>query len=1383
MWQVASDRKNRDTRARQSCHLSLGACHHRQGVALIITLILLGVVTFMAITFLALSRRERAAVATVTDTAGARYAADAALANAEAQIIANVLATTNPFAFGLLVSTNYVNPIGFQSGISSYTNVNYFYTNWNFLNQNDFLQNLTNLYFSPRAPVFIITNYTTGSNDFRYYLDLNRNGKFEDSRVDLPNVDETSVTNGTILEVGDPQWIGILERPDAPHGPNNKFIARYAFIAVPIGNALDLNYLHNDATRPDPSMAAGKDGFLRNQGVGSWEINLGAFLTDLNTNQWEPVANMYSYNAWNGFNNTGAGFDDALGILKYRYGGATSGSYNTLATADQTIGSPAGGQGDIAFRFDGIDGYSDGRLQTTLNTNADDTVDIPTLPWAGSDNTNHFFTHQELFDSNEVSASLVNRLLQAGQTNSTYERYTFYRLLSQLGTDSTPEAGRMNLNYLNVDTNGTVVPGMETNFYGWTNALQFFTNAADRLLRAYTTKWRDGNPTNFAAEFYGVANFNSITNLDQWTNYPAFGIGNIPVWVSNRFVYSSSVNRLLQLAANLYDATTNNSFEMGRNYPSVFRPLFSWNTNNFSTNIYITAYTNVLFLTGPLDERLSIPMDIDVLAATNGTFTNLAVNVYGVPWIIGAKKGFPSFNRFIFESVAGMTRRLQVTRTSINGGPTTPINFNEFKTNQMYTMSVSNYLGAEFWNSYASGYTGAVQVIVRDALSMSLTNDYNLPAWFASTNFPVFYSWINPPPSATWGWVGWAYNGGTLITSPAKPATNSFLVPLNTNAVSLPESIFRFTQLPPFVGTDTNTDLHPAYESNLLTMVGSQFPFPHFGLLTTNRIQAFVLDLNGGAYRIIDHVLFQQISSRDINAEFFTDTDPDSVWYPGTNTATGIPLAILNQLKISRGQISIPPAIWKADPLARQQSGSTKISNQQAFFDGFFMPYNLGRSGDGTATATNRLLSVQAPYSPTRYVVQCTFMQANDPLVHYLAADLNQFSKTKTADYPAVAPAHLTNLGGLFLNGLGFGELSRFYQPWNGNQAYLDAGDTNQYNLSIKDPLVYMSDNWDFPTNKLPTIGWLGRVHRGTPWQTIYLKGTNVLKTAPVVVVTPTETNILYGGSNIWAQWTGNKRTTFNEYYDAANSAPIQDRLLFDLFTTAFNDNATRGTLSVNVGPTNENLAAWSALFSGIVVPTSLTNTYTIIAPAGPLGAPVPVGPPGLNSALAYLVQNGTNGINDMRHRLPGGVFRHVGDVLTAQALTDRSPFFDWLDGVQRERNINDELCEWLPQQTMGLLRCSSSPRYVIYCYGQALKPAPNGIYTGGGRYFGLVTNYQVVSEIATRAVVRFGSMMTNQVTPWTTNISGIIYTNWTSLPMVTNNNAVVERFNLLPPD
>jgi hypothetical protein len=278
--------------------------------------------------------------------------------------------------------------------------------------------------------------------------------------------------------------------------------------------------------------------------------------------------------------------------------------------------------------------------------------------------------------------------------------------------------------------------------------------------------------------------------------------------------------------------------------------------------------------------------------------------------------------------------------------------------------------------------------------------------------------------------------------------------------------------------------------------------------------------------------------------------------------------------------------------------------------------------------------------------------------------------------------------------------------------------------------------------------------------------------------------NTNYIGTNTWVQWTGDTNLTYGQYFDAVNSAPIRDRLLFDLFTTAFNDNATRGTLSVNVGADSSDsaagLAAWSALFSGIAVPTSLTNTYSIISPAGISGA---------GSPLWQLVTN----INTTRTNFPNadglvGAFEHIGDILAVPALTQRSPFLAALDP---NTQINDEMSEWLPQQTMSLLRVGGSPqtpmRYVIYCYGQALKPAPNGIYTltTPSGMFGMVTNYQVVSEIATRAVMRFGSTLTNFIG---TNIvfnvnSGLWTTNWVGIPVVTNNNAVIESFNLLPPD
>src|SRR5262249_14806763 len=155
----------------------------------------------------------------------------------------------------------------------------------------------------------------------------------------------------------------------------------------------------------------------------------------------------------------------------------------------------------------------------------------------------------------------------------------------------------------------------------------------------------------------------------------------------------------------------------------------------------------------------------------------------------------------------------------------------------------------------------------------------------------------------------------------------------------------------------------------------------------------------------------------------------------------------------------------------------------------------------------------------------------------------------------------------------------------------------------------------------------------------------------------------------------------------------VQDRLLFDLFTTAFNDNATRGQLSVNVS--SNSLAAWSALFSGIEV---IANTNTAPISIAKRWAkwprdPLPVvltniqlaGPAGSSSALAQIVAS----IDQTRTTFTNadgltGVFEHEGDILAAQLLTEQSPFLNRTGGVQLT-NANDEMYEWLPQQVMSL--------------------------------------------------------------------------------------------------
>src|SRR5689334_16957362 len=68
------------------------------GVALVITLVMLSVIAFMAVTFLLVSHSERNQVATTTEQNVAAFAADQATERAKADIMAGMLTFTNPYA-------------------------------------------------------------------------------------------------------------------------------------------------------------------------------------------------------------------------------------------------------------------------------------------------------------------------------------------------------------------------------------------------------------------------------------------------------------------------------------------------------------------------------------------------------------------------------------------------------------------------------------------------------------------------------------------------------------------------------------------------------------------------------------------------------------------------------------------------------------------------------------------------------------------------------------------------------------------------------------------------------------------------------------------------------------------------------------------------------------------------------------------------------------------------------------------------------------------------------------------------------------------------------------------------------------------------------------
>ena len=1290
-------------------------------MALIITLILLSVTLIMAVAFLALARRERGAVTTTTDTTVARLATEAALAAAQAQMAANIFTSTNQGAYDyhVFVSTNYISPAGYDpkagpagNGVSA-TNVNYDYTADNSVySVADIEQNIANLWLLPRAPVYVF-NPAKNATDFRFYLDLNRNGQFEANGI-VSNVENTltgPVTNGVISEVGDPEWIGVLERPDQPHGPNNHFLARYAFLAQPIGNSLDLNYIHNNA-RYSPTAA--DDGFLRNQGVGSWELNLAAFLADLNTNEWFANAGS-SYYDYEPFYATGPisqfrAFDDSLAVLNYRYGGG----YVNLAKLVTVFPNSA------VLQNQAFDIYPFGLPMTTTATPV--YANNNNNYWAGSDNTNRFFSlPSDLFGVNGFLGNFPAHLAAAGNGPATYDRYTFYRLLDQLGTDSKADDSKLNVNYSNavvgcnaygMVTNVSIVPGAETNLVPW-SATNFFNAAANSMLLYYTSNWLASDTS--AGHFYYTNAFAGLSN--------AFGLTNIPVYVNGQFVYSPAVNRLLQLAANIYDAGNTNT------YPTVFRPLFS----HTGTNIFVTGYTQVASVTDTSDPQLSQPFDPAYFSTVVGQ-PNVAVNLYGVPWIIGVKKGLPGFNQLSMVNSAFFQRRLEVARNTLSG----PI----VATNQLVTIAVTNSLGISFWNSYSNDYVagGNLGVYVNSAVQMAFTNsDWSAPYinTFASSNYYSFQPINNRWPGSKWG----ANDSG-------QPAANSFFN-IYTNNVLIPNEAYNFSSSP----KKFTFDLQSAWDPTLS-------PLPQIGLLTTNLLQAYILDGN----HVIDYVQLRgPVDGTNLTAAL---QDPNNgnppvggtptyyMWLNNLFDKNGENWGIKDQLTYSSQDITpkTPGGVWNNPP--QSIPGLSQKAAAQKFFNAILGPSPQFSYGAPPVTYHITQLTNQAPFSPTRTVFVPYLYQVNDPLVHYTTGDLDcRKSGIWAGNNVVLANGAWAQDNGVVsetfpivpsVSSPGIANGYSRYQPWGqpASSALATSSDydfSNPYNLTYKDPGVWGPDLWDFPTNRFPAVGWLGRVHRGTPWQTVYLKASDILQDAKL------NTSGTSVGPLTWSQWTGN-----GLYFDSSNSAPVQDRALFDLFTTRFNDNAVHGSLSVN----QTHLAAWSALFGGMVVPNNLSGGYAVISPSGPAGEFT-------DPYLGALVTN----INFTRSTFTNadglvGVFERPGDILKSPLLTEKSPF---LAG-----GVNDELYEWLPQQTLGLLHADTAPRYVVYCYGQTLKPAPNSLVTAAGQFFGLCTNYQITAENAARAVIR---------------VDRHISVNNAGAPIGTNYTTVLESFNPLPPN
>jgi hypothetical protein len=685
-------------------------------------------------------------------------------------------------------------------------------------------------------------------------------------------------------------------------------------------------------------------------------------------------------------------------------------------------------------------------------------------------------------------------------------------------------------------------------------------------------------------------------------------LNHIQIYPTNQ--YTPAVHRLLQVTANIYDCTTNRADLTDYPYlPTIFRPQFT-NDNGI---IYITGYveetgTNViakkpLDLLNP-DDRANIQQDD---------------NIYGIPLVIGAKKGLPNFNEFSMAAVVKLTRRMQIQKpTAYDSVPS------HWDYRTQYSINISNLFAVEMWNSYSNPFPRAVSIMVTNELTMVLTNDLGV---MAETNLIIGSTVLIPAnvwPGAT-----------NLINS----KVFSFAIPLLSNITFVPSSSLVYD--PPGLTTNSPT----VFETNSGTNV------QNWGISITNRLRVMTLDEVTG--RIIDYVQLNGLDDhRDImkdlvaQAPLGSATPASPVLWDSTQQPNipQITRGMWQQVFVSLGSTTVPLSEWIKYMINPPLSSAQKA--QVAAFQAFY------------AGETNQL-AAQTPFIPTGEMLYYLTWQANDPLVHYLSSDL-LFRYLGGQRTPVYVSLSITNLSPNILS------INDRFSPWGGNPRKASDNDAHPTDIAFKDPLITRPDDWDFPSNAPLSFNWLGRVHRGTPWQTIYLKSPSI------------PTNQFAD----WVKWTGDHDIAFvgqQWVADAPMTHPTNDWNLARLMISLLNTNRPRDLVSVNQG----NLFQGFAQGLNVLTNTTSDIDFDSAIPISPQFNTVSMLPDSPQAATILA------GRDSQRSLQPGNYFHDPIDILSTPELTVNSPWLS-LSSTQQRYGISDTAYEMIPSQILPLLRADS---------------------------------------------------------------------------------------------
>lgn len=394
-----------------------------------------------------------------------------------------------------------------------------------------------------------------------------------------------------------------------------------------------------------------------------------------------------------------------------------------------------------------------------------------------------------------------------------------------------------------------------------------------------------------------------------------FGVTNIPVYCPTNpaIGYSASIHYLLQAAANAYDATT-----PATNLPSVFRPNFSWQDGN----LFISGYSCVTTDFYPQTSRGFKSLTDPTISAND--------NVWGIPWVIGAKGRIPAFNEYCYSSAVTVIRQLQFLRFP---SPTAPSQYLTTRppqyTNQFYFMSISNAFGAEAWNFYATTFTNSVTLVLTNQVSVAITNNYDYGTNIVTTTGT---NWMIQ------SWPGYGRSGG-------------FMIPLFTNTVSLPYSYW-----------SESTEQWIGPQNGVIEFLPSDanqtgWPVHNWTLSITNNLLYALIDNQTG--RVLDFVNLGPFgSSLNVNQVLTNLTASPNMW------------------------VTAPAFDGPSSPLS---SGALNQINE-----GFIQPEGLEfyDSLNGRGGYPGTIGVFEDPYVASANFVQNCSWHASDPLVHFTIDDL-----------------------------------------------------------------------------------------------------------------------------------------------------------------------------------------------------------------------------------------------------------------------------------------------------------------------------------------------------------------------------------------------------------